>query len=73
MYSFGSLSLRLHTHEPLAERMMHMAQEIGNTSEVSKSSSDWFNYTGFPGDVCDAFFNGLPENKYAVTPNPLME
>ncbi len=24
----------------------------GNTSGVSRSSSDWLNYTGFPGDVC---------------------
>ncbi len=24
----------------------------GNTSGVSKSSSDWLNYTGFPEDVC---------------------
>ncbi len=73
MYSFGSLSLRLHAHGALAERTMHMAHEIGNTSEVSKSSSDWLNYTGFPRDVCAAFFNVPPENKDAVTPNPLME
>ncbi len=38
---------------------------------MSKSSSDWLNYTGFPGDVCIAFFNVLPENKEAVAPNPL--
>ncbi len=37
----------------------------------SKSSSDLLNYTGFLGDVCVAFFNVLPENKDAVTPNPL--
>ncbi len=36
---------------------MHMAHLSGNTSGVSKSSSDWLNYTGFPGDVCVAFFN----------------
>ncbi len=29
-----------------------MAHLSGNTSGVSKSSSDWLNYTGFPGDVC---------------------
>ncbi len=29
------------------------------------------NYTGFPGDVCVAFFNVPPGNKDAVTPNPL--
>ncbi len=43
----------------------------GNTSGVSKSSSDWLNYTGFPGDVCVAFFNVPPGNKDAVMPNPL--
>ncbi len=55
----------------LAERLMHMAHKSGNTSGVSKSSSDWLNYTGFPGDVCVAFFNVPPGNKDAVTPNPL--
>ncbi len=35
------------------------------------SSSDWLNYTGFPGDTCVAFFNVPPGNKNAVTPNPL--
>ncbi len=48
--------------------MVHLS---GNTSVVSKSSSDWFNYTGFPGNVCIAFFNVLPGNKDAVMPNPL--
>ncbi len=38
---------------------------------MSKSSSDWLNYTGFPGDVCVAFFIVLTGNKDAVTPNPL--
>ncbi len=50
---------------------MHMAHLSGNTSGVSKSSSDWLNFTGFPGDVCVAFFNVPPGNKDAVTPNPL--
>ncbi len=50
---------------------MHMAHKSGNTSGASKSSSDLLNYTGFPGDVCVAFFNVLPVNKDAVTPNPL--
>ncbi len=49
---------------------MHMAHLSGNISGVSKSSSDWLNYTGFPGDVCVAFFNVPPGNKDAVTPNP---
>ncbi len=40
------------------------------TSGVSKSSSDWLNYTGFPGDACVAFFKVPPGNKDAVTPNP---
>ncbi len=30
---------------------MHMVHLSGNTSVVSKSLSDWFDYTGFPGDV----------------------
>ncbi len=38
---------------------------------MSKSSSDWLNYTGFPGDVCVAFFNVPPGNKDVVTTNPL--
>ncbi len=58
-----SLSLRRHDHGPLAKRLMHMVHLSGNTSGVSKSSSDWSNYTGFPGDMCVAFFNVLPENK----------
>ncbi len=55
----------------MMQRLMHMAHLSGNTSGVSKSSSDWLNYTGFPGDVCVAFFNVLPGNKDAVTLNPL--
>ncbi len=47
-----------------------MAHLSGNTSGVSKSSSDWLNYTGFPGDLCVAFFNIPPGNKDAVAPNP---
>ncbi len=58
-------------HGPLAERLMHTAHKSGNTSGGSKSSSDWLNYTGFPGDVCVAFFNVPPGNKDAVMPNPL--
>ncbi len=65
-----SLSLRRHTHGTLAKRLMHMGHKSGNTSGVSKSSSDWLNYTGFLGDVCVAFFNITPGNKDAVTPNP---
>ncbi len=48
--------------------MVHLS---GNTSRVSKLSSDWLDYTGFPGDVCVAFFNVLPGNQVAVAPNPL--
>ncbi len=55
----------------LAKCLMHMAHLSGKTSGVSKSSSDWLNYTGFTGDVCIAFFNVPPENKDAVAPNPL--
>ncbi len=50
---------------------MHTAHLAGNTSGVSKSSSDWLDYTGFPGDVCVEFFNVPPGNKNAVAPNPL--
>ncbi len=51
---------------------MHMAHLSGNTSGVSKSLSlDSLNYTGFPGDMCVAFFNVPPGNKDAVMPNPL--
>ncbi len=67
----NSLSLRCHAHKTLAKRLMHMAHKSGNTSGVSNSSSDWLNYTGFPGDVCVAFFNVPHGNKDAVTPNPL--
>ncbi len=67
----NSLSLRSHAHGTLAKSLMHMAHKSGDTSGVSKSSSDWLNYTGFPGDVCIAFFNVPPGNKNAVTPNPL--
>ncbi len=66
-----SLGLRRHAHGPLAKRLTHMAHLSGNTSGVSKSSLDWLNYTGFPGDVCVAFFNVPPGNKNAVAPNPL--
>ncbi len=48
--------------------MVHLS---GNTSGVSKSSSDWFNYAGFPGDVCVAFFNVLSKNNDVVAPNSL--
>ncbi len=50
---------------------MHMAHKSGNASGVSKSSWDWLNYTGFPGDVSVAFFNAPPGNKEAMAPNPL--
>ncbi len=50
---------------------MHMVHLSGNTSGVLKSSSDWLNYTEFPGDVCVAFLNVPPGNKNAVAPNPL--
>ncbi len=66
-----SLSLRCHAHGPLAKRLMHMVHLSGNNPRVSKSLSDWLDYTGFPGDVCVTFFNVLPENKVAMAPNPL--
>ncbi len=66
-----SLSLRRHAHGPLAKRLMHMVHLSRNTSVVLKSSSDWLNYTGFPGDVFVAFFMVQPGNKDAVMPNPL--
>ncbi len=61
-----SLRLRHHAHGTLAKRLMHMAHLSGNTSGVSKSSSDWLNYTGFPGDVCVAFFTPLRKKKSVV-------
>ncbi len=72
IYSYVCISLRLrcHAHGPLAKRLVHMAHLSGNTSGVSKSSSDWLNYTGFPGDVCVAFFKFPPGNKDAIVPNP---
>ncbi len=73
LWSICSLSLRRHAHRTLAKRLMHMAHKSGNTSGVSKSSSDWLKYTGFLGDVCVAFFNVSPGNKDAVTPSPLMK
>ncbi len=68
-----SLSLRCPAHGPLAKRLMHVVHLTGITSGVSKSLSDWLNYTGFPGDLCVAFFNVLPGNKDAVTPNSLVK
>ncbi len=56
-----------------AKRLMHMAHKGGNTAGVSKSSSEWLNYTGFLGNVCGAFFSAPPGNKDAMTPNPLMK
>ncbi len=69
--SDASLSFRRHAHGLLAKRLMHMVHFSGNTSGVTKSSSDWLNYTGFPGDVCVVFFNVPPGNKDAVAPNSL--
>ncbi len=66
----NSLSLRSLAHGPLAERLMLTAHLAGNTSGVLKSTSDWFNYTGFPGDVRVAFFNVPPGNKDAAMPKP---
>ncbi len=48
-----------------------MPHKSGNTSGVLKSSSDWLNYTRFPGDVWFTFINVPPGNKNAVAPNPL--
>ncbi len=46
-----SLSLRRHSHGPLAERLMHVVHLSENTSVVSKSSSDGLNYSEFLEDV----------------------
>ncbi len=48
--------------------LMHMAHLSGNTSVLSKSSSDWLNYTGFPGDVCVVFFIVPSANKDSIAP-----
>ncbi len=66
---YESDSLTIRPRLPLI--LMHMVHKSGNTSGVSKSSSDWFNYTGFQEDVCVAFFNVPPGNKDAVMPNSL--
>ncbi len=66
VFNSHNLSLR-----PLAKHLMHMVHLSGNTSVVSKSSSDWLNYTGFPGDVCVTFFNVSSGNNDAVTSNSL--
>ncbi len=42
-----SLNLRRHAHRTLAKHLMHMAHLSGNTSGVSKLSSDLLNYTGY--------------------------
>ncbi len=60
-----------HACRQLAKCLMHTTHLDGNTSGVSKSSSDWLEYTVFLGDVCSAFFNIPPGNKNAVVPNPL--
>ncbi len=69
LQTFLCISLRRHAHRPLAKRLMHMAHLAGNTSGVSKSSSDCLDYTGFPGDECVVFFNIPLGNKNAVMPN----
>ncbi len=69
--SDASLRFRRHAHGPLAKRLMHMVHFSGNTSGGSKSSSDWLNYTGFPGDVCVVFLTFCLENKDAVAPKSL--
>lgn len=56
----------------LAELLMHMADKVGNTLGVSKSPSDWSNYTGFLQDVCITFFKVPPGNKDAIKPNLLV-
>ncbi len=58
---------RRDAHGPLAKHLMHMVHLSGNASRVSKSSSDWLDYTGFLGDVCVASFNVPPGND-AVAP-----
>ncbi len=47
----SSLSLKRHAHGTLAKHLMHMAHFSGNTSGMSKSSSDWLNLTRFRGDA----------------------
>ncbi len=59
-------------HRTLAKRLMHIAHISGNTSRVSKSSSNWLNYRGFPGDLCVTFFKGIvhPKMKNSVIYSP---
>jgi len=44
--------------------MVHLT---GNTSGMSKSSSDWLNFIGFPGGVSVAFIFGPPGNKAQIS------
>ncbi len=69
LQTFLCISLRRHAHRPLAKRLMHTGHLAGNTSGVSKSSSNCVDYTGFPGDECVVFFNVPLGNKNAVLPN----
>ncbi len=57
----------------LAKRLMHTAQLSGNISGLSKLSSYWLYYTGFPGDERVTFFNVPPGKKDTVMPNSLIE
>ncbi len=59
----SSLSLRRHAHITLAKLLIHMAHISGNTSRVSKSSSDLLNYTR-------TFFNVPPGNKDSDAKRP---
>ncbi len=64
----GHLILRRHALRMLAQHLIK--HKMGNNSGVSKSSSDWLNFTGFPGDMFVAFFNVLPGNKAMWRQNP---
>ncbi len=69
-YQHSSLTLKRYAHGPLAEYLMHMAHKKWKHFR-SLIQPDWLNYTGFPEEVCVAFFNIPPGSKDAVAPNPL--
>ncbi len=56
----------LYNYDSKHRHLVSDAHLSGNTSGVLKSSSDWLNYAGFPGDVCVTFFNVPPGNKDAL-------
>ncbi len=49
---------------------MHLVHLSGNTSGVSKSLSDWLDYTGFSGDVCHVLKHSTWKQRCCDTKHP---